>query len=75
LAFAPVGRVYWTQRPGYIERNELDAREPLPAWYWTGDTDMACLRDAIGQSLHGRRPSAQARLAMPDALRPALAVR
>jgi deoxyribodipyrimidine photolyase-related protein len=46
--------VYWTQMPGYLARNELDAHEPLPAWYWTGDTDMACLRDAIGQTLtHG----------------------
>jgi deoxyribodipyrimidine photolyase-related protein len=46
--------IYWTQMPGYIERNELRAHEPLPGWYWTGHTDMACLRDAISQTLeHG----------------------
>jgi deoxyribodipyrimidine photolyase-related protein len=46
--------VYWTQMPGYAERNALDAREDLPAWYWTGATDMACLRDALAQTLtHG----------------------
>jgi len=46
--------VYWTQMPGYAALNELDAHEPLPPWYWTGDTDMACLRDAITQTLeHG----------------------
>ena len=46
--------IYWTQMPGYAERNALDAHEQLPAWYWTGQTDMACLRDAIGQTLaHG----------------------
>ncbi|HQR77818.1 MAG TPA: cryptochrome/photolyase family protein [Burkholderiaceae bacterium] len=46
--------IYWTQMPGYLERNALDANEALPAWYWTGDTDMACLRDTITQTLaHG----------------------
>jgi deoxyribodipyrimidine photolyase-related protein len=46
--------VYWTQMPGYLERNALGARENLPAWYWTGATDMACLRDALVQTLdHG----------------------
>jgi deoxyribodipyrimidine photolyase-related protein len=40
--------------PAYAEENALDAHEPLPAWYWTGDTEMACLREAIGQTLeHG----------------------
>ena len=43
--------VYWLHMPGYLERNALDAHEPLPALYWTGDTDMACLRDAVGQTL------------------------
>ena len=46
--------IYWTQMPDYLERNALDAQAALPAWYWTGDTDMACLKDAIGQTLeHG----------------------
>jgi deoxyribodipyrimidine photolyase-related protein len=46
--------IYWTQMPGYLERNALDAQEDLPAWYWTGATDMACLRDALAQTLeHG----------------------
>lgn len=46
--------IYWTQMPAYLARNALDAQADLPAWYWTGDTDMACLKDAIGQTLgHG----------------------
>ncbi len=46
--------VYWTQMPGYLERNALDAQQDLPAWFWTGATDMACLRDALAQTLdHG----------------------
>ena len=46
--------VYWTRMPGYLELNALDAHENLPDWYWTGETDMACLRDAIRQTLdHG----------------------
>jgi deoxyribodipyrimidine photolyase-related protein len=46
--------IYWTQMPAYLERNTLDARADLPAWYWSGATDMACLRDALAQTLtHG----------------------
>jgi deoxyribodipyrimidine photolyase-related protein len=46
--------IYWTQMPDYLERNALDAQAELPAFYWTGDTDMACLKDAITQTLeHG----------------------
>jgi deoxyribodipyrimidine photolyase-related protein len=46
--------IYWTQMPAYLERNALEANEELPSWYWTGETDMACLRDAITQTLrHG----------------------
>ena len=46
--------IYWTQMPGYLDRNALGAHEPLPGWYWSGDTPMACLRDATLQTLeHG----------------------
>ena len=46
--------IYWTQMPAYLERNALDAHEALPAFYWDAKTDMACLADAIGQTLeHG----------------------
>ena len=46
--------IYWSQMPDYAGRNALDAQGELPDWYWTGDTDMACLRDAITQTLtHG----------------------
>ncbi len=46
--------VYWNQMPAYLERNALDARQDLPGWFWTGATDMACLRDALAQTLeHG----------------------
>jgi deoxyribodipyrimidine photolyase-related protein len=43
--------VYWTQMPEYLERNALDAQLPLPEFYWTGETEMACLREVIGQTL------------------------
>ena len=46
--------IYWTQMPGYVELNALNAQQDLPAWYWTGGTDMACLHDALTQTLqHG----------------------
>jgi deoxyribodipyrimidine photolyase-related protein len=43
--------IYWRHMPGYLERNALGAQHGLPDFYWTGETDMACLRDAIGQTM------------------------
>jgi deoxyribodipyrimidine photolyase-related protein len=43
--------IYWQRMPAMLDDNALDAQEPLPDWYWTGDTDMACLRDALRQTL------------------------
>lgn len=46
--------IYWSRMPAYAEGNALDAHHDLPRWFWTGNTDMACLRDAITQTLeHG----------------------
>ena len=46
--------IYWSQMPSYIDRNAMQATAPLPSFYWTGKTDMACMRDAITQTLeHG----------------------
>ena len=43
--------IYWLYMPEYLERNALKASEVLPDFFWTGDTDMNCLRQAIGQTL------------------------
>ncbi|MGL5116444.1 MAG: cryptochrome/photolyase family protein, partial [Beijerinckiaceae bacterium] len=40
--------IYWTQMPDYATTNHLDAKRPLPAFYWTGETEMNCLSQAIG---------------------------
>ncbi len=46
--------IYWRFMPGYLDRNAWGATAALPRWYWTGETDCACLADAIGQTLeHG----------------------
>lgn len=46
--------LYWSYMPDWAEWNALDAQQDLPAFYWTGQTEMACLKDSIGQVLtHG----------------------
>lgn len=46
--------LYWRLMPSYAERNALDAHRPLPAFFWTGDTDMRCLQECTTQLLrHG----------------------
>ncbi len=42
--------VYWLKMPGYAQRNALDARRPLPWFYWSGETEMACLRQVVRQT-------------------------
>ncbi len=42
--------IYWLKMPDYREQNHLGAVRPLPDFYWTGDTDMACLHAAIAQT-------------------------
>ena len=39
--------LYWYAMPDYKARNALGAHRPLPDFYWTAETDMACVRDAV----------------------------
>lgn len=43
--------VYWLKMPDYADGNAFGNTRPLPEFYWTGDTQMNCMRQAIGQSL------------------------
>jgi deoxyribodipyrimidine photolyase-related protein len=43
--------VYRLEGPGYAGRNHLGHAGRLPELYWTGETDMACLRECVGQVL------------------------
>ncbi|MBL8559564.1 MAG: cryptochrome/photolyase family protein [Hyphomonadaceae bacterium] len=39
--------VYWVRMPDYAQTNALGADRPLPWFYWSGETDMACVRDVV----------------------------
>jgi deoxyribodipyrimidine photolyase-related protein len=43
--------IYWHFMPKYIDRNALGATAKLPSFYWSAETEMNCLRDAVGQTL------------------------
>ena len=43
--------VYWANMPDYRQKNRLRAKRALPGYFWTADTKMNCLKQAIGQSL------------------------
>ena len=45
-----VRELYWLDMPGYRESNALDAQRPLPEFYWTGRTDMACVAAVVDQT-------------------------
>jgi deoxyribodipyrimidine photolyase-related protein len=42
--------IYWLNMPGYTKLNHFGASRPLPSFYWSGETKMACMRSAIGQT-------------------------
>ena len=42
--------IYWLKMPDYVEQNFFDADRPLPEFYWTADTDMACVHAAVTQT-------------------------
>ncbi|MDX1610567.1 MAG: cryptochrome/photolyase family protein [Halofilum sp. (in: g-proteobacteria)] len=39
--------VYWRHMPAYAGYNALGHERALPEFYWSADTDMHCLREAI----------------------------
>ncbi|XWN34489.1 MAG: cryptochrome/photolyase family protein [Devosia sp.] len=42
--------IYWLKMPDYAQSNALSAHRPLPDFYWTAETDMRCMAEAIGQT-------------------------
>jgi deoxyribodipyrimidine photolyase-related protein len=40
--------LYWHEMPAYAQTNVLGAHRALPAFFWTGETDLACLAEVIG---------------------------
>lgn len=42
--------IYWWRMPGYDRVNALAAKRPLPSFYWSADTPMACVRACVEQT-------------------------
>jgi len=42
--------IWHREGPGYTERNAMGHDRPLPALYWGGETDMACLSAVVAQT-------------------------
>jgi deoxyribodipyrimidine photolyase-related protein len=46
--------IYWHQGSDYGRRNQLQENGRLPVFYWSGQTDMFCMRQCLNQVLeHG----------------------
>jgi len=43
--------MYYLDMPKMAEDNYYAHDRALPSWYWTGETDMACMKDAVGQTI------------------------
>ena len=43
--------MYYLDMPKMGQDNYYQHQNPLPKWYWTGKTQMACMKDAIRQTL------------------------
>ena len=42
--------IYWLKMPGYETQNYFGHTRPLPDFYWTAETDMACMKAAVTQT-------------------------
>jgi len=45
-----VRAIYWWKMPDYAQSNALEAHRPLPSFYWSANTDMACVRACVTQT-------------------------
>ncbi len=43
--------LYWLHMPEFGRKNVLGATRKLPDFYWTGKTQMNCLRQAVGDTI------------------------
>lgn len=39
--------IYWLYMPEYSSKNYLDAKMPLPDFYWGANTDMNCIKETV----------------------------
>jgi deoxyribodipyrimidine photolyase-related protein len=42
--------IYWLKMPGYEDSNFFGHTRALPGFYWTAETEMACVRAAVTQT-------------------------
>ena len=67
---------YWMEMPQVATANALAATRPLPELYWTGETDMLCLAEAVrntrnhGYAHHIQRLMVLGNFAMLAGVRP-----
>ena len=43
--------IYWANMPDYAQKNQLQANQSLPGYFWQGNVKMNCLSHALTQSL------------------------
>jgi deoxyribodipyrimidine photolyase-related protein len=67
---------YWMEMPQVADANALGATRPLPEFYWTGETDMLCMAEAVrntrdhGYAHHIQRLMVLGNFAMLAGVRP-----
>lgn len=42
--------IYWLKMPSYAETNFLGAGRRLPGFYWSGETELNCIRQCVTQT-------------------------
>lgn len=46
--------IYWSHMPRYAELNFFEHQQPLPSFFWDGQTEMVCVRESMNHVLkHG----------------------